>query len=200
MQHSPSFQLTQSLTPRTFPQKSSCALWRMPRCAGSAGPGYPCSITRGYQGGLAGGAPGGQTGRSDVPASRCQPTGPELDQYAWFLSTQVSVPLGWAPAAQISQDEQMQKLGSPMSPQGHVFKSLTQGPRGQSTQHVENLSGSATVWALGDMPRSHSDRRTHAQSYGSVGKEVRREDGRKDWALTEPHPTGNLHSTVACIH
>lgn len=92
----------------------------------------------------------------------------------------------------------MQKLGSPMSPQGHVFKSLTQGPGGQSTQHVENLSGSATVWALGDVPRSHSDRRTHAQSYGSVGKDVRREDGRKDWALTEPHPTGNLHSTVAC--
>lgn len=29
------------------------------------------------------------------------------------------------------------------------------------------------------------------RAYGSVGKEVRREDGRKDRDLTEPHPTGN---------
>lgn len=89
-----------------------------------------------------------------------------------------------------------------MSPQGHVFKSLTQGPRGQSTYHTDNLSSFATIWALWViMPRSHRDRMIQAQSLSLNREKVRREEGWEDWDLSEsPIPQGTLHSTIACSH
>lgn len=43
----------------------------------------------------------------------------------------------------------------PVSPQGHVFKRLTQGPRGQRTHHAENPSSLAALCALWVMCQGH---------------------------------------------
>lgn len=73
-----------------------------------------------------------------MPASRCHPTGLELDQHAWLLSYPSVHPSGVATSSPVGQDEQIQKFRSLVNPQGHFFKNPNQSPRGQS-KHVQRI-------------------------------------------------------------